>query len=703
MRGVATRIDSPAIQASLKRTEGRARARALLLVSPLLAFLLLTFLTPIGLMLVRSVYDPTISEILSRTSIALSEWRAESGPPKSEAFAAFADDLKMALEQQRHGQLAARLNSEQSGYRSLVLRTVRQIARLDRPATSEDFAAIDPEWSQIKIWSVIKRLSRPVNATSLLGALDLRYDALGDIVQVDENVRIHAKIFVRTLILACVITGLCLLLGYPLAYWLASLPSRTSNLLLILVLLPFWTSLLVRTTAWIVILQKNGVLIQTLVGIGLIDAENRPQLIYNAIGTVVAMTHIMLPFMVLPLYSTMRSIPSNLMRASGSLGAGPIRAFWTIYVPLSLPGVGAGGVLVFIMTLGYYITPALLGGQSGQMISSIIAFHMQTTLNWGLASALGAILMVGVALLYLVYARLVGAETIVLGSGGGDVDKPPTLGPSASLVDRIGFYGLRGYGACVLLFLILPILVIIPLSFNAESFFTFTPGMLALDPAAFSLKWYDRFLSDPAWRMAFRNSAIVALASTALSLALGTIASVGLARLSPRLRGVLMAIVISPMIVPVIISGAGIYLFFSWIGLTNGIVGLILSHAALGVPFVAISVTAALSSFDPALLRAAAMSGASPLVAFRTVVLPIIAPSMISGGLFSLAASFDEIVVALFIAPDPAHFTVPRLLWSGIRQEVTPTILAVATSLIAIAITLLTATEWLRRRGARRA
>ena len=206
-----------------------------------------------------------------------------------------------------------------------------------------------------------------------------------------------------------------MLLGYPVAHLIAHAPSRRANLLLALVLVPFWTSLLVRTTAWIVLLQQQGVLNDLLVAIGLVPDGGRLAMVYNMTGTAVAMTHVLLPFMVLPLYAVMRGIPPQQMSAAASLGAGPWQAFRRVYWPQTLPGVGAGSLLVFILAIGYYITPALVGGQSGQLISNLIAYHMQTSLNWGLAGALGAILLACVAALYVVFDRLVGLDRMRLG------------------------------------------------------------------------------------------------------------------------------------------------------------------------------------------------------------------------------------------------------------------------------------------------
>ena len=234
-------------------------------------------------------------------------------------------------------------------------------------------------------------------------------------MQEKENLRVHVKLFLRTLEISILVTVFTLILGYPIAYLLAQLPVRTSNLLLILVLLPFWTSILVRTTAWIAILQGQGVLNDVFVFIGIASDDARFSMIYNKLGTLIAMTHILLPFMILPLYSVMKAIPPQYVRAAKSMGATNTTAFRRVYFPQTVPGIGAGGILVFILAIGYYITPALLGGQDGVMISNIIDNHMRSSLNYSLAAALGLVLLIFVLFLYWLYDRIVGIDNMKLG------------------------------------------------------------------------------------------------------------------------------------------------------------------------------------------------------------------------------------------------------------------------------------------------
>ena len=237
----------------------------------------------------------------------------------------------------------------------------------------------------------------------------------GSIEQMPETQRVYVTLFIRTLGVSIAVTLLCFLIGYPMAYAMAHAGPGWARVLLVLVLIPFWTSLLVRTTSWIVILQQQGVLNDIFVFLGLVGDDNRLTMVHNMTGTLVAMTQVLLPFMILPLYSVMTNIPRDLTKAASSLGANPYQAFVRVYLPNSLPGVAAGGLLVFILSIGYYITPALVGGSKGQLISNLIAYHLQTSLNWGLAAALSVILLAGVILLYIVYDRFIGIDRMKLG------------------------------------------------------------------------------------------------------------------------------------------------------------------------------------------------------------------------------------------------------------------------------------------------
>ncbi len=278
----------------------------------------------------------------------------------------------------------------------------------------DSFLEIDEDWGDPEVWGTISAFAPAYTPGYFLTAADRGLTPAGVEVK-PEDERIYLKLFWRTMVMSLTITGACILLGYPIAWLLANLPLRTANVLLILVLLPFWTSLLVRTSAWKVLLQQQGVINDILVWLNLVADGNRLIMMNNSTGTVIAMTHILLPFMILPLYSVMKTIPPSYLRAAKSLGATNWTAFWRVYFPQSVPGIGAGSILVFILAIGYYITPEIVGGTSGIFISNRIAFHISTSLNWGLAAALGTLLLALVLALYWLYDRIVGIDNVKLG------------------------------------------------------------------------------------------------------------------------------------------------------------------------------------------------------------------------------------------------------------------------------------------------
>ena len=405
--------DGTPLKKKLAQAMFRSRARAFGLVFPLLAFILMAFIVPIVVLLWQGVYDGRYAELMPNSTKALANWDAKSEVTE-ELAAAMVADLVEAADNKTIGQVATRVNRELPGTRSLFTSTGRSAKKMEAPYL-EALIKKDKEWADIEVWQAVKIASKTFNPSYLAAAVDMKYNADGSFSAQDEDRQIHVKLFFRTLEISFLVTVFCLILGYPVAYLLSTLSVRTSNLLLILVLLPFWTSLLVRTTAWIAMLQGEGVLNDLFVVFGIATNEDRFSLIYNKTGTLIAMTHILLPFMILPLYSVMKTIPPSYVRAAKSMGATPWTAFWRVYFPQSVPGIGAGALLVFILAIGYYITPALVGGQDGQMISNIIDFHMRRSLNWNLAAALGLVLLVFVLFLFWLYDRIVGIDNMKLG------------------------------------------------------------------------------------------------------------------------------------------------------------------------------------------------------------------------------------------------------------------------------------------------
>jgi putative spermidine/putrescine transport system permease protein len=399
-----------ALRRQLARADRRRKLRAFSLTLPLLVFLLLTFLVPIAALLKRAVENPEVATALPRTVAALGAWDRQS-VPAPEAFAALVADLGTLPDSSDAGAVARRLNSDAAGARSLLMGTYRALpleGATDPAQVKAKLLALDERWAEPRYWQAIAKNGSRWTPDYLLAAVDLRRDAAGQVERMPEDQRAFARILGRTFAISAVVTLCCLLLGYPLAWWLSTLPARQANVLMILVLVPFWTSILVRVAAWIVLLQSQGLVNRSLMGLGLVD-EPLP-LLFNRLGVVIAMTHILLPFMILPLYSVMKSVPPTYVRAAVSLGSPPLASFFRVYVPQTFPGIGAGALLVFILAIGYYVTPALLGGADDQMLSYYIAQYTNVNINWGMACGLGALLLSATLVLYAVYRRIVKSE-----------------------------------------------------------------------------------------------------------------------------------------------------------------------------------------------------------------------------------------------------------------------------------------------------
>jgi putative spermidine/putrescine transport system permease protein len=405
------RID---ILMQVKRAERMRRRMAIMLIMPLVLFLLLTFVAPLVEMLRRSTVDMDLRQNWPRVTAALSSWDGQDLPEET-TFSALGADLRASAKARTAATVARRLNYADPGARTVVMNSARKVGNLEAEPASWRKALIDmdPAWGEKRTWALLQQASGPLTSFYALYALDLRKDIDGNIVAAPDQEAIFVDILLRTLSIAGAVTLICLVLGFPIAFLLANSSPKIGNLLLILVLVPFWTSLLVRIAAWVVLLQDNGLINDALMALGLIDHPIR--LIYNRTGVIIAMVHVLLPFMIMPLYGVMKTVPPQLYRAGLSLGAPPFTSFLRIYLPQTKPGIFAGVLLVFIMAVGYYITPALVGGANDQMISWFIAFYTTDTANWGLAAALGLVLLITVGLLYGIYQRLTGARGVAFG------------------------------------------------------------------------------------------------------------------------------------------------------------------------------------------------------------------------------------------------------------------------------------------------
>lgn len=517
----------------------------------------------------------------------------------------------------------------------------------------------------------------------------------------------------RTFWVSAVVTLTSLLLGYPVAYLMLRSSETVRYIVALLIVLPLWTSVLVRTYAWIVILGRQGIVNKALMWIG---ATDQPlTLLYNRTSMMIGMIHIMLPFMVLPLYAVMQRIDMRLLPAAATLGAGRTAGFLLVFLPLSMPGVLAGSLLVFILSIGFFVTPALLGGLRETTYVMLIEQQVSRLLNWPLASAMSIILLLATLALVLVYNRVLANGTLVMSVTGRLTllamrllqvwitlarrftktrrreDSPTARSSSRQTPPKERHLIVNLLGWTVVFFIIAPILIIFPLAFSSAPY-------LAFPPPGYSLRWFTNYFSRMDWITPTITSFEVAVITTVLATVLGTMASVALVRSSFPGKKVALGLILAPMILPTVIVALGLYAIYAKLGLIGTRAGLVLAHTALAIPYVVVVVSAALQRVDPALEQAAWTMGASRFVAFRRITLPLIQPGILTAALFAFVASFDEVVVALFVSGTTAT-TLPKRLWDGIREEIDPTIAAVATLLICLSLAAMGLTEILRRRA----
>jgi putative spermidine/putrescine transport system permease protein len=526
---------------------------------------------------------------------------------------------------------------------------------------------------------------------------------------------VYLDVLLITLKISFATTILAVIAGYPVAYLVSMVGRERKATLLFWVLLSFWTSFLVRAFAWVVLLGRNGVVNQLLLALGLAD---RPaSLLYNFGSVVVGMVHALLPLAVLTMLSVMENIDRNLPRAASTLGARPGTAFWKVYFPLSLPGVAAAAIMVFVTAIGFFIVPALLGGRRETMITQIIIDQVQQTLNWGFAGAISVLLLLVVFLIFVLYDRVLGLSTLT-GTAAG---RPVAAARESGLGRRAGDAILTALGAAfdalfallparrrtrsggaarwltglvwTILFLIsLPTFLMIPLSFGK--------GGLAWPPQGFTLHWYQDVLASPVWMQAVTRSLVVGLGAAFLSMLIGTPAAFLLVRSAMRGKGVMLAFVLSPIVVPRMIIAVGMFYVFARIGLVGSAFGLILAHTVVAVPYVVMTMMAVLRNYDTRLDLAAQSLGARPLATLRHVTFPILGAGMLSSFLFAFATSFDELTIALF-ASGGLNATLPKQFWDEVTLQVSPAIAAVSTLLFLFIAGLIVVAERLRRRATR--
>jgi putative spermidine/putrescine transport system permease protein len=512
-----------------------------------------------------------------------------------------------------------------------------------------------------------------------------------------------------------------LLAGYPVAYLLATSRAGMRDLLTLLVLMPFWTSFLVRTFAWMILLGRNGAINKLLISLGITDAPL--SLIFSFTGVMIGMVHAMMPLAVMSMLSVMQRIDSNLVSAARTLGARGGSAFWQVYFRLSMPGVAAAALLVFISALGFFITPALLGGRQQTMLSQVIISVIQEVLNWRFASALSVLLLATSALVFLLYDRLLGTSSL---SGGALQERsrqraPGLLARGGAALGRYAVNALawscdrageawervlppratrprKGLsrpllalvGGLIIAFLCLPSLFVIPVSFTQGSFIEFPPR-------GFSLRWYETYLGSSGWVDATIRSFIVALLTGAVATLIGTAAAFVLVRQDIRARGAILALILAPLVLPRIIIAVGLFYLYARIGLVGTIAGLVIGHTVLAVPYVVITVMAVLKTYDERQDQAAWSLGASRWRALVHVTLPQIRAGMIAAFLFAFITSFDELTIALFVTGG-ATSTLPRQMWNDLLLQVNPTLAAVSTVVLVFITIFIVVAEIFRRR-----
>ena len=522
---------------------------------------------------------------------------------------------------------------------------------------------------------------------------------------------LYINVLLITLKISAITTLLSVIGGYPIAYLISvSAPERKARLLF-WVLLSFWTSFLVRAFAWIVILGRRGVVNHLLLSLGL--ADQPADLLYNFSSVIIGMVHALMPLAILTMLSVMENIDRTLPRAASTLGARPGTAFWKIYFPLSLPGVAAAAIMVFVTAIGFFIVPALLGGRRETMITQLIIDQVLQTMNWGFAGAISVLLLVVVLVVFLAYDKLVGLSTMT-GSGS----TRPAKATSGGLSQRIGDALLTALGTAsdalislfphrkkasgkaplplvffvvaLLVLMSLPAVLMIPLSFGS--------GGLNCPPRGFKLECYEQMLQSPVWGQALMRSLLVGLGTGVLAMLIGTPAAFLLVRSDMKGKGAILAFVLSPIVVPRMIIAVGLFYMFARIGLVGTALGLILGHTVVAVPYVVMTMMAVLRNYDTRLDLAAQSLGARPLATLRYVTLPILGAGMLSSFLFAFATSFDELTIALF-ASGGLNATLPKQFWDEVTLQVSPMIAAVSTCLFLFIAVLIFVADRLRRRS----
>ena len=517
---------------------------------------------------------------------------------------------------------------------------------------------------------------------------------------------VYAKVLWITFSIAFMTTALSVLLGYPVAYLLSRLSARSRERWLLWIMLPFWTSYIVKTYAWMLLLSKTGVLSTIALTLGLVKETNGA--IPSLTGVLIGMVHAMLPLAVMTMLPVMRGIDERLAQAAETLGADRSMSFFTVFLPLSSPGVAAAGLLVFITSLGFFIVPSLLGTPQQTMIAQLVISSVLELFDMHFAGALSTVLLVCAIAIFFVYDRMVGLSSLT-----GEVQEKfrasRTQGIRLAMLmvaGRLGalfvmrrathapraghrFGPLRLYAFAVLAVLVAPVLSVIPYAFTRSEYIQFPPRF-------FSLRWFSSFLDSPVWQSALVRSFEVGFGTAVLSLVLGFGATLALTRMSQRASKPLFALLVAPLIVPRIVVAVGLLYLFARMGLTGTDAGLVIGHTVLAIPYVVVTLAAGFRQFDWRLDDAARVMGASPLKRTTTILLPLLAASVTTALLFAFLVSFDDLTIAIFVSGG-INTTLPKQMWDDIQLAITPTLAAVSTTLVVLIALVVFISSYLKR------
>lgn len=494
-----------------------------------------------------------------------------------------------------------------------------------------------------------------------------------------------------------------LLIGYPLAYWIARLPDLFRGRMLLFVMVPFWTSYLVKTFAWMIVLGRSGIINALATGSGIV--EQPLPLLHNQFGVMVGMVHAMVPLAVMTMLPVMTGIDRRLVQAAQTLGAAPARAFWLVYFKLSLPGVAAAGLLVFISSLGFFIVPAFLGGRQETMLAQLIITQVQELLNWSFAGALSAMMLAAALASCVIYDRLFGLSTIAGGSAQVDTGRIRNLGLAvlaavATLASHLAtlarsLFGKRvcdlllpGFCWLVIAFLVLPTLLVIPLAFTSSQFLEFPPP-------GYGLSWFQAYFSSPLWIQATIRSFAVAFVTAIAATAIGGFTALALANSRTRWGGLIFAFFLAPMIVPRIVIAVGLFYLFARLGLIATDLGLVIGHTVLAIPFTLVTIAAVLKTYDQRLDQAAATLGANRLRTLTGVTIPLVKGGLVAAFLFAFITSFDELTIAIFVSGG-IKTTLPKQMWDDMILQLNPTLAAVSVVVFVVVTVMLLLAERFR-------